>query len=160
MTRRRVPSYRHYKPKNLGLVVLDGKYFYLGKYGTPESLAEYHRLIQQWLANPRTPPAGSGKAPALTVNEVILAFWQHARQHYRRPDGTPTGELDNLRDALRPLRKLYGHTRARDFGPLALRTVREEMVKAGLCRTTVNARVNRIRRLFKWGAGIELVPVS
>lgn len=43
---RRIPSYRHYKPKNLGLVVIDGKYHYLGKYGTPESFAEYNRLKQ------------------------------------------------------------------------------------------------------------------
>jgi hypothetical protein len=34
-----------------GLVVLSGKYLYLGKYGTPKSLAEYHRLIQEWLVN-------------------------------------------------------------------------------------------------------------
>jgi hypothetical protein len=36
--RRRIPSYRHYKPKDLGQVVLNGRYHYLGKYGTPESL--------------------------------------------------------------------------------------------------------------------------
>ncbi len=32
--------------------------------------------------------------------------------------------------------------------PAALRTIREERIKAGLCRTTINARINRIRRVF------------
>ena len=94
------------------------------------------------------------------MNEIILAFWKHAEQHYRAPDGTPTGEAENYREALRPLRQLYGHTSARDFGPLALRAVREEMVRAGLSRGVVNARVNRVRRMFKWAASFELLPAT
>src|SRR4051794_21083419 len=101
MPRRRIPEYRCFKPKNLGLVVIDGKQRYLGRYGSPESVAEYNRLIQEWLAReplPRTEP-GSGDA-ALTVDALILAFWtRHAETHYRRADGTPTGELANYREA-------------------------------------------------------------
>jgi integrase len=157
MPRRRIPSYRRYKPKNLGLVVLDGKYHYLGKYGTPESLAEYHRLLQEWLAGAQAPPRQAAEPP-LMVGGLILAFWRHAEQHYPLPDGNSSRELDNLRHALRPLRRLYGHTPAHDFGPLALRAVRDAMIQEGLCRTTVNARVNRIRRVFKWAVGVELLP--
>src|SRR5262245_13753715 len=86
---------------------------------------------------------------------MILAVWKEAELHYRHPDGTPTGELDNLRDALRPLRRLYGTTPAADFGPLALRAVRDAMARDGLARTTINARVNRIRRAFRWGVEHE-----
>ena len=62
-----------------------------------------------------------GMPSDLSVNEVILRFWRHAEMHYRHPDGTPTGELDNFRDSLRPLRQLYGGTPARDFGALKLK---------------------------------------
>jgi integrase len=34
------------------------------------------------------------------------------------------------------------------------------MVRSGLARTTVNARVNRIRRVFRWAASVEIVPAS
>src|SRR3954454_4175881 len=97
----RVPSYRCYKPKNLGLVVLNGKQHYLGPYGTPESLAEYNRLIQEHLAS--TPTVNEAKAApeGATVGEMIVAFWEHAEKHYRHPDGTPSGELENLRAALK-----------------------------------------------------------
>ena len=57
----------------------------------------------------------------VTINELILAYWRHAEKHYRRPDREPSQELENMRDALRPLRKLYGSTPAADFGPLAIR---------------------------------------
>ena len=49
-------------------------------------------------------------------------------------DGTPTGEYDNIRLSLRPLRKLFGATMADEFGPLALKAVRSEMIASGLCR--------------------------
>ena len=45
-------------------------------------------------------------------------------------DGTPTSEVDNLRQALRPLRKLYEETPAADFGPKSLKAVRGEMIRA------------------------------
>jgi integrase len=34
------------------------------------------------------------------------------------------------------------------------------MAKSGLCRTTVNARINRIRRFFKWAVSFERLPAS
>jgi hypothetical protein len=104
--------------------------------------------------------ASTAQPEAPSVNNLILAYWRYAEQHYRTPDGAPTGELDNIRDALGPLRRLYGRSPARNFGPLALRAVREEMVRSDLARTTINARINRIRRLFRWATGVELVPVG
>jgi integrase len=166
MTRRTdsIPKYRHYKPKDLAVVRIDGKDHYLGKFGTPESRERYHRLLAERAASgtgtPSPEPSPSDPASNRTVDEVILAFWNHARAHYRHPDGMPSEELANLKAALRPLRKLYALTRARDFGPLALRAVRDEMVRSGLARTSVNDRVNRIRRVFRWAASVELVPVA
>jgi hypothetical protein len=61
-----------------------------------------------------------------SVDELILTFWKHAEAHYRDPDGSPTGEVENFRQALKPVRRLYGHTRADRFGPLDLRAVRDE----------------------------------
>jgi hypothetical protein len=160
MPRKRIPSYRHYKPKNLGLVVIAGKYHYLGKYGTPESLTEYNRRVQEWLVHQHTTPVRDSQLPELTISALLLAFWKHAQEHYRDSDGRPTGELDNLRDALRPVRKLYGHTPAKEFGPLALRAVREDMIQAGLARRVINARICRVRRVFRWAASVELIPVA
>ena len=106
----RIPTYRRYKPKNLGLVVIDGKQHYLGPYGSPQSFAEYDRLIQEHLSKKSVAPVGERDNPNLTIDEMVAAFWKYAEDHYRKPDGSPSGELDNLKSALRPLRRLYGHT--------------------------------------------------
>src|SRR5690349_21437477 len=102
---RRIPSYRLHKPTGQGVVRLDGHDVYLGKHGTEASREKYHRVIAEWLTTGRHPapsPAQPAAGVELTVSQMILAFWGHAEQHYRSPQGVPTRELDNLRDALRP----------------------------------------------------------
>jgi integrase len=158
------PRYRFHKQSGQAVVSLprgDGTYHdvLLGPFDTPESRLEYARLIAEWEAHGRR-PAARETAAGLSVNEVILAYWKHAEGYYRHPDGTPTSEADNIRLALRPLKRLYGHTSAADFDSLALEALREEMVRAGHCRNRVNKDVSRVRRLFKWAAARKLVPLS
>jgi integrase len=153
----KLPSYRLHRPSGQAVVTLGGKDVYLGPHGTKTSRAEYDRVVAEWLASGRRPSAASpdGSAP-LSMSEMILRYWIFANQHYRR-DGRPTRELDNIRDALRPVRELYGHTPVAQFGPLALKAVRRSMVDAGLARTTTNFRISKIRRAFKWAAENELI---
>ena len=62
-TRRpRTPKYRHYRPKNLAVVRIDGKDHYLGRYGTPESHAKYRRLLAEWLSIQTVTPV-QGQSP-------------------------------------------------------------------------------------------------
>jgi integrase len=157
---KRLPKYRHHKPSGQAVVTLSGHDHYLGKWQSPESKAEYDRLVGEWLASGRQTPPRKATAVSPLLSEVILAYWQHAKDYYRRPDGTPTNEVDNIRLALRPLRRLYGHTPAADFDSLALEALREEMIRAGHCRNRVNKDVSRVRRLFRWAAAKKLVPAS
>jgi hypothetical protein len=156
----RVPSYRLHKPTGLAVVTIGGRDVYLGKHGTPESRAEYDRLIAEWLATARRPiVAGPDSGADLTVNEMLLAYLRHADGYYVK-NGQPTTEPANIRLAIRPLRQLYGLTPAREFGPLRLKAVRQEMIDSGLCRTEVNRRVRLIVRAFKWAVGEEMVPAA
>jgi integrase len=169
MRTKRQPSYCLHRATGQAVVRIDGHDFYLGIYDTPESRSEYDRLIAEWYANGRAlaPQTGNGHDRGLTVNELLVAFWQHAEQHYRRTDGSPTDEIHCLRAALRPLKELYGHTDVRDFGPLALKAVRQRMIEAvdprtgrPWCRRSINLHTYRIRSVFRWGVENELVPSS
>ena len=155
----RVPSYRKHKASGQGVVTLNGRDVYLGKYDTAASREAYAREIATWIARGKqhVPPTDGS---ALSVVELIAAFLYHAKEYYRRPDGTPTSEVKNYRDAMRPLKKLYGRTRAADFDLLALKAVRGEMIKLGWCRKNVNKQVRRIRSVFGWAAENKLVPAS
>jgi len=96
----------------------------------------------------------------VSVNELILRYIEFAETYYVR-DGAPTGELHNVKDAMRSLRSLYGLTRAAEFGPRALKLVRQHLIDAqGLCRGVINARIDRVKRLFKWAVSEEMVPPS
>jgi hypothetical protein len=152
-----VPSYRLHKQSGQALVTLDGRDICLGKHGSPESREKYNRLIGEWLANGRRLPAPPS---AYTVAMLLSAFWTHAQTHYRHADGSPTSEVDNYRDVLKPLRRLYGATLVANFGPLSLKALRGEMIRLGWCRTNINRHVARVRHVFKWGVENELVPPS
>jgi hypothetical protein len=112
----RTPKYRHYKPKNLAVVRLGTKDWYLGKYDSPESHEKYHRLVAEWLSGnqlaevqPASEPQSTSPEPTsdgYTIGEMIVAYWGFAENFYSR-DGKITKELKCIREALRPLRDLY-----------------------------------------------------
>jgi integrase len=171
----RIPTYRRHKQSGQAIVTLtDGlggrRDVLLGKYGTAASRSEYARVLAEWETSGRHLPQSAATVADLTINEVAARFWPHAEQHYRRPDGTTTNELDDFKYSLRPLKHFYGHTTAREFGPLALKAVRQKMIEGyehpkygpqrPLCRGVVNQRIGRIRRMFKWAVENELVPPS
>ena len=116
--RRSVPSYCHHKATNQAFVkVPDGlggrKFVYLGLYDSPESHAEYRRI----LAELHTPgPSPLPAAPTLTllsVNEVLLAFLRWAGTHYRTPEGEPTTEVKEIKRSS----MLLSTSGARSFEP-------------------------------------------
>jgi integrase len=154
------PSYRRHKASRQAVVTIAGKDVYFGRYDSADSRAAYDRVIAEWRAGGRQPHVPSKAAPGLTVGELILRYWPHVEQHYRHPDGRPTSEVEGYRNSLRPLRQLYEALPAVEFGPLALKAVRQRLVELGLSRGVVNQRVGRIKRMFKWAAGEELVPVA
>jgi integrase len=162
-----IPTYRLHRQSGQAVVTLpDGpggrRDVLLGKHDTSESRAEYARVLGEWEAAGRrlAPRSEEGPAPDLTVNELLVQYLRWAEGHYRDAEGAVSRELENVKLALRALCQLYGHTAAPMFGPLALRAVQGEMVKSGLCRGVINARVNRVRRVFKWAASYELVSPS
>jgi integrase len=154
-----VPSYRLHKATGQAVVVLKGRSFYLGKFGSHESKAEYRRVISEFLTLGGEPPpaqTASLATPDLTIDELMVRYWAHVEAYYVR-DGVTSREQENIKDALRHVRPLYGPTPAARFGPLALKAVRESMIAAGLSRQTINYRVGKVRRMFRWGMANELV---
>lgn len=148
------PTYLLHKPTGQARVRIDGRDIYLGEYGSRASRERYDDLVADWFAR-----NGDLKSYVLEVDDLVLLFLEHAREHYRK-DGRLTSEFECLKLAFRPLIELYGHSRARDFGPRALKAVRKIMVDAGRTRRSINSMISRIRRLFRWGVENEHVPVT
>lgn len=140
--------------------------YWLGEYDTPESRERYHRVIAEWERLGRRWPSPDFDAPparradAITVVEVIRDYWRWAVDYYQAKH---TQALDG---ALKLLRQFFGRTTAIEFGPNNLRLLRDHMIRGDdVCRKPwtrkyINSQVQRIRHMFKWAAGRELVPAS
>ncbi|MGB2987930.1 MAG: site-specific integrase, partial [Phycisphaerae bacterium] len=158
----RIPKYRLHKPTRLAVVRLSGRDVYLGPYGSSESEAKYEAVVAEWLKRNRKPPPRPKRSKPkgdLVVNELSLAYIRFAKKYYVK-NGELTGEIQNIRDALRLVSQRYGSRRVASFGASQLKKIRDEMVTSGLCRNVINARINRIRRMFKWGVENDKVETE
>ena len=155
---RALPKYRLHKASGQAVVTFNGRDFYLGPHATKTSKIEYDRLIGEWLAHGRRLP--NGQALTCTVAKLLDAFQTFAEAYYVRTDGTPSKEVDAYRQAAKPVRRLYGHCRTAEFGPMALKTVRQSLIDRALSRIHINHQTHRIRRVIKWGVENELVPAD
>lgn len=151
------PKYRHHKRSGQAVVTLTDaaghrRDVYLGRYRSAASKKAYRRAIAEWEATQHHSTNGQG----LSINELILAFMRWGKGYY----GKDSRELDNYRDAFGPLKLMYGLTSVTEFGPLRLKSLRQGLIEKKLCRKTINRRIGRIKRLFKWGVEEELIPAN
>jgi hypothetical protein len=108
-----------------------------GQFNSRESKAAFAQIVAEVAADPHI----ERDRDRVSVAEVLLAFLDFAEGHYVRPDGSQTHEVAEYKLVSRYVRELYGETLAREFGPLALKAVRERFITAGWCRSLVNRRV-------------------
>jgi integrase len=127
---------------------------YCGVWGTDEAQQAYDRMIAEWLSNSRQliePPKDG-----LRIVELVNQCTRWVAANF--PKGK-TSRYWHYVGALRPLRDLYGDTLATEFGPLALEAIRDKLARDGkLSRTTINKRLDYVKRVFKWAKNKELIP--
>jgi integrase len=127
-------------------------------------------------------PRPSSGLPDLTINELLVVYVKQHVETYYVKGGKPTSEQSCIRDAIRFLKEAHGYMRAAEFGPLALQALRDAMIaprvrfvekkdgtgkasnvekrNRGLCRKTINKNLSRIKGMFKWAVGQELLDVQ
>lgn len=161
----KVPKYRKHRASGQAIVTLGGIDHYLGPHGTKASKTLYDRLIAEYLASNRMPTGVTGQvngdqvAAEPTVVEILAAFWTYCKGYYRK-NGRPTNEQDAFRLVIRDIRDLYAEIPASDFGPKALKAVRQKWIDRGQCRSTINKNMRRLTRIFKWAVSEELIPAT
>jgi integrase len=128
------PARPHNGQARITIRAADGsrKDIYLGAFGSPESRKEYQRILTELEAAGGQLQVGENRKllPDLTVAELLERFWKHAEEYYRLLDGSPSRELDHYRLSLKAVLELYSETPAGEFGPLALKAVRQRMLDA------------------------------
>lgn len=153
----RIPSYRLHAPSGRGVIQYRPLYgpnpFYLpGRHNSDESRAAYEieraRCIKHM--NGGTPAEVLSKNK-LCVVDIVTPYLIWAKSNYSKD------EYHGIRSTCGVLLDVHGTTLVHRFGPLALKEVRAKMNEIGWCRTTINNRIFKLRRVFAWGVGEELV---
>lgn len=162
----RVPKYRIRRDRDAAYVEMDGHRISLpGLANSPESKEAYRRALNDYLRQhaTETKPRRSRPAWAEGITELVAAWLDHCKAYYGQTSNTRSNEYDNCRNAVRPLVALFGGLPIADFGPDELKELREAMIRGGWrtdpekppakpwARSHVNAQVNKLKRLFRWG---------
>jgi hypothetical protein len=75
--KKQLPKYCKHKSTNRAFVRIDGKMYYLGKYGSDASRREYDRIIAEFLANGRQ---AFGEKFHLHFDNLIFASFTQTKQ--------------------------------------------------------------------------------
>ncbi len=151
----KTPALRHHKASGRAFIELDKRRIYLGPWGTIEATTAYHRIVAEWATNGYQLPVPPEE---ITIAEMLDAYMDYAEGYYCDAAGFPTSSMTECRTCARDMLTLYHDIPASQFGPLALRTVRQVWVDRGLTVTTINSYTCRIRAIFKWATSHQMIP--
>ena len=158
MPKNSTPTLRRHKSSGHAYARFDGHQIWFGRHDDPRSHQDFAEYLCKW-------QTGDGKSlqgdvSTTTVAVLIARYLDHAAIYYRRAGGRPTGTVDAIRYAVRPLLQLFASAPTQTFTVQALKLVRDRMVQSGLARNTVNSRIGRIVHMFRWGCEEALVPAA
>jgi integrase len=165
MARNPPTSMRHDRATDRAYVRWKGKKIYFGRWNSADAARDFGSWLTSVIERPNlVKPRGK-----ITVTECVEYYLQHAERYYSR-NGEPTGEYANVAYALQDLLRFAGGRTdyAEEFGPRRLIEIQQalatdwadEKSKLRLARNTINARIHRIRRCFRWCASQELISAS
>lgn len=173
-----VPSLR-FHISGQAVCEIGGVSYYLGKHGSPESLARYAILVKEYQQNGLIVPdnvtsaslqemtAGffvpvekvSQASEPILVKHLTASFREHARVKYAKTKA----EFARLRGVCDDLDRIAGGVLVADFGPRLLKKVRQAWIddtKRPKCRRYINTLTNAAIRVFQWGVEDELATVE
>lgn len=159
-----VPSYRKHKNGQAFVRcsrINGGKNLYLGVYGSSESFERYREVLKQLELASKSPGMKAVMARSTgrgTIGAAVDRYLEFAKNRYSDADGQ-TKEYGEMASALSPVLQLFGSLPSDEFTPLHLVAVQEYLLELDtLCRQTINHRVVRIRRMFRWASKFGQVP--
>lgn len=148
-----LPSYLKHAATGQARTVWDGKTIYLGKYGSPESLAKHNQLCAEVLATGRI----KTEETQVKLEELIAKFIADMDIEYTKRNSR---EAKQMRRPLRTLTELFPGLPAAELSPLKLVAVQRKWIDKPMSKSTVNMYTGYVLRLYEWATKFEYVPES
>lgn len=165
----RVPGIVFHKASGRDVVFLrqpDGRrtMVYLGEHDSAEAARRYREVLAQHLAGKSIVSTRQAKAQLSewpTVGQLAAAYMLHVQGFYVDERGVASKGIANIRNAMTPLLRLLRDVRTDALSIVNLVQVQQHLVDGGACcRSTVNAKMRRIRQCIRWGVERRFVPGS
>lgn len=131
---------------------------YLGKYDSAESWRRYHQFCASLESG------GSERVdlrPGLdkTIDELALGYLDFAKRYHSR-DGKPTKEFASTVSAIGQLCEMFGEKEGRTFTASQMVRLQDQLIENGYARKSINQRIGRIRRFFRWCCKHDHLPAT
>jgi integrase len=169
----KLPSIVHHKARNADVVFLRGpdgvrRQIYLGTHGSQEAQQRYRAVLAAHLASEapeaRVPRRGPERSVSSfpTVAQLAAEFTVWAEREFLDAcTGKISREVVNFDHALDHVLAEHRDVPTDQFTLRDLQQVRQAMLDGGrLCRNVINARIRRIKAVFRWGAEQGFVPAA
>lgn len=129
------------------------------------AMSRFSQFYYKWRNHPDV--RSGNDDGVMNLQRLWDSFYQWADKYYRDANGTPTREATNLKHAFFHALKLYNGLDVDKFRASHLKEIRQNMEEAKkpngdprYSRSTINTRISKIRQVFKWGLGEEMVPAD
>ena len=96
----------------------------------------------------------------VTVSELCALWDAHCREYYRGADGKPSSTATNAVLDVRLFRELYGNAAVAELTHADMLQLRDALVRSGIARHTVNARLWRVKYMLAWALDEAIIPAT
>lgn len=124
----------------------------------PRKLAE-QAAARYWAEHTRQ-AARHDTTDGATVEHVCAAWDAHCKSAYRGPDGQPTSTATNAVLDVRMFREMFGRAAMAELTHADMLKLRDALVRSGVSRSTVNARLWRVKYMIGWALDEALIPAA
>ena len=156
--RNTIPNYMLHKKTGNARTCWGDVTVYLGKHGTPESLAAYQQTLALFFATGKIKVEPDS---LVSTKELVDGFLKWIKTQY----DVESSEPRNHELALRGVVALFGSIPAKDFRAPQMTAVREMWIVKGntgkpLTRGVITKYQRYVVRCFRWGVSNERIPAS
>lgn len=92
------------------------------------------------------------------VEDICARYCAFALTYYKLPDGKKTSEVSNVTTGIRLFRQMFGKAAVAELTHSDMLTFRDALIRSGICRSTVNRRLQIVKRMLTWALDEALIP--
>ena len=105
-----------------------------------------------WEEHTRIAPRSDSRG--VSVAELCAMWAEHCREYY------PAASAMNAIADVRLFRDLYGNAAVSELTHADMLQLRDALIRSGVCRRTVNDRLNRVKFMIGWALDEAIIPAA